>query len=71
MKRLLKILWAHIRCHFYLLFVGQFRGECGFSGSNAANETIFIGAMKGSFEDPETVEFTRVFYSVQSTERWT
>jgi hypothetical protein len=61
MKRLLKILGAKIRCHFYLLTQGMFRGECYYRIWNQRSRLIFVGAFRGSLARADG-HVTRTFY---------
>lgn len=64
MKRLLKILWAHIRCDTYLLFGGgMLRGECKLQTWDNQNRLVLIATMTGSLEWPlPTEQIKRTFF---------
>ena len=60
MKRLLRIGWAKAKCHFYLLYVGMWRGEC----EMVTYHTVGRRAISGIFTvRPADYARVRTFYA--------
>ena len=60
MRRLLKISWAFIRAHFYLLLFGMWRGECLYT-AKSCGKYFRIAAGKGLLSDNSFVETKQFF----------
>ena len=67
MKRFLKLLGAEIRCEWYLLWIGMWRGECKFCGWNKKNKISYIAAITGSIFD-NNIKVKKVFYDERKYE---
>ena len=69
MKRLLKIFCAHIKCEFYIGFLGMWSGECKMTGYEN-NKTVLIAAVKhdiyyhllGRPESQKNTKLNKIFY---------
>lgn len=65
MKRFFKYLWAYIKCDFYLLTQGMWKGEsklAGWGKDESKNQVIFIAATTGSIWD-NSIQVKRVFWN--------
>jgi hypothetical protein len=56
-----QILWARVRCHYYLLSQGMWRGEAEALGWDDDGFIVIIAAARGSVKNM-TMEYTRVFF---------
>lgn len=59
--RLFSILWAEMKCNFYLLGAGMTRGECLLVGYGSNGKRSIIGTVTGSMFDG-TLQLRRVFW---------
>ena len=56
-----KAIWANIRCDWYLLWNGMWKGECKFvAWHKKTNQVAYVAATTGSIWDG-TIQVQRVF----------
>ena len=60
--RVVRLIFARIRCHFYLLFKGMWRGECEFCAYDKGGKLVFVAAVTGTMQ-PWTLKITRQFWN--------
>ena len=60
--RILRLLWAILRCDTYLITRGMWRGECRFRASDLNGRIVRISAVTGSLWR-QTLRETRVFFN--------
>lgn len=58
--RWLKLFWAHVRCEWYLFWVGMWRGECKCT-SVGYGRTTFIASVTGGFKTCD-LQLVRCFW---------
>lgn len=56
-----RIFWARVRCQWYLLTFGMWRGECECLGWDDDDYLVIIAAARGSWWKG-TLEYTRIFF---------
>jgi len=62
-NRLIRLLWARIRCNVYLMFYGMWRGECEYTAYEAhTGRLIVVAASTGRILD-DSIKLTREFWS--------
>lgn len=66
-REFMKIFWAHVRCEFYLLTKGMWKGECKMVGYKSNNTTV-ICTITGSVLDG-TAQLKKVFWPKDPNER--
>ena len=59
--RLWKIFKARLKCNWYLLIQGMWRGECEMLSYDGDNELVFVAAVEGHLHD-NSVKPIRIFY---------
>ncbi len=66
-KRAWRLIWARLRCNYYLLFRGMWRGECELTGYHKDDGRVsYVAAVTGSLFKG-TIEVKRVFWNEHTT----